>query len=276
MFSLQVAKNSLRTLWNHKYLWVFGLFAAAGAGGGGGTPGQSAATGHAEALPPWVIPVIVGATVLAVFVAIAHVVSEGALIDSVHREHKQETHTASSAFRAGIRHFWRMLGLKLLLGLVYVSSALLLVVAPVLSAMKLIPLWAGLGVTLPLAVVAVPWFLTLYFVYVFAMRYVVVEERSVTSAIRGAHRFLHGRLVKAIELLLVEAVGRMACTTVGVVAILIVGGLVGGALYLAAGLLPALVALGVVAAPAALVVGGVTGAFSSSVWTHGFLEERAC
>lgn len=275
MFSIQLAKDSLRTLWTHKYLWVFGLFAAAGAGGGGGAPSQATGS-HTADLPPWLLPVIVGAVVLSALIGVAHVVSESALIDSVHRDHDHASHSPSSALRAGLHHFWRMLGLKLLLGLVYLVTALLLVVAPALAAFKLIPLWAGITITLPLAVVAVPWFLTLYFVYLFAMRFVVVEERSVTGAIRGAHRFLHGRLVKSIELLIVETLGRMACTAIGAVAVLVIGGLLGGTLYLTLGLVPAVVGLGIVAVPAALLTGGVNGTFSSSLWTLGFLEERSC
>jgi hypothetical protein len=50
--------------------------------------------------------------------------------------------------------------------------------------------------------------------------------------------------------------------------------LLGGGVYLLWGLVPALVAGGVLALPVALAVTGAIGVFRSSVWTLHFMEAR--
>lgn len=272
---VEIAKESFRTVWEHKYLWVLGLFAAAAGGGGGGAaPGGTAGTRGAE-LPGWLLPVLIAAAVLALVILLAHVISEGALIDSVRRHTRGEKHSFSTALGSGLHHFWRVLGVKLALVGIAGASALLIVVPALLMVLRLIPVWAGLALILPLGLAAIPWLMTLYFVYMFAMRFVVVDGQSVRASIRSAYRFLHGRILDSIQLVVAEALGRAAVSLAGAVGVVIVGGALAAVLYFAWGLVPAIVAGAAIALPTALVAGGLTGAFGSSLWTIAFLEQRA-
>jgi hypothetical protein len=54
---------------------------------------------------------------------------------------------------------------------------------------------------------------------------------------------------------------------------LVPAALVGGGVYLLAGLVPALIVGGVIVAPVAAAAAGAGGAFRSSVWTLHFLQQ---
>lgn len=60
---VQIAKQSLTTAWNHKYLWLFGLFMA-GASGGGVRLDSPRAGATLGALPTWAMALLAGAALL--------------------------------------------------------------------------------------------------------------------------------------------------------------------------------------------------------------------
>ena len=99
------------------------------------------------------------------------------------------------------------------------------------------------------------------------------EGRRARDALSQARRFLHGRLVTAIKLTLLAFVGQLGGNVAAVV-VMIPAALVGGLVYLVAGLVPSLVTGGALAAPLVVAVMGATGAFRSSVWTLGFIGDR--
>jgi hypothetical protein len=272
MDPIKVGKDAFKNLWTHKSLWFFGLFLGAGGGGAGASP-QSGHGGN-QALPAWLIPVLVAAVVAAFGGLFMHVVSEAALIEGVRRNRAGTPLRIGAGMRVGMHHFWRVLGVKLLLALGLGLSGLLLAVPAVLGALGLVPLWLGVAVTVPLLFLAVPWFLTLYFVYVYALRIAVLDERGARVAIREARVYLRGRVLDSLKLLLVSFVGQMGGAAVAAALILPVVAL-GAALYFTVGLVPAIVVGAALLVPVALAAGGALGTFRSSVWTLGFLEARA-
>ena len=117
----QVARKSFQTIWKHKSLWLFGFFFAAGSGAGARTtlPQHKGGLVSTEpsAVPSWVWPVIGVGMVLGFLALLIHVMSEAALIDGATQANREEAPTIGSGFRSGRRHFWRVLGVKLLGGL---------------------------------------------------------------------------------------------------------------------------------------------------------------
>jgi hypothetical protein len=274
MQTIEIARQSLRILWTNKSLWFFGLFVST-AGGTGFSTGkaQSHAPGAASGVSTFLVVTISVAALLCLASLVMHIVSEAALIDGVRHAGRGERMGIRSGVRAGGRHFLRLLGVKLgFIGTAAVTGVA--VVAPVLvGALHMVPLWLGVGATVILALVGIPWILTVKFAYEYTMRYVVLEGRPACEAARHAWRFLHGRLVTSLKLMLLSYVGQMGGGIAGVVA-LVPATLVGVAIYFSAGLIPALVGGGLLALPCLIPIVGATGAFRSSVWTLGFLREH--
>lgn len=263
----RIAVESVRTLWAHKHLWFFGFFVAGGAGG------SYVGDGGGDA-PAWLWVAVAAAVALAACALFLHVVSESALIDGVRRLRVGEVHAVGRGFRTGLRFFAPILTVKLLAitaGLVCVGLA----AAPaVLGATGVIPLWLGLGLTVLLLLPAVPLLLTVYFVYEYALRFVVLESRGAMDALAASRRFVRGRIAGSLKLLVVDAIGQVAAGLVGGVAALVALA-IGFVVYLAAGLVPALIVGGSLLLPVAVAVAGARGTFRSSLWTIGWLDERA-
>jgi hypothetical protein len=267
---IRIAKQSLSTIRSHKYLLFFGFFVASG-GGAGANPGAHGH--HGGPLPAWIWPLLAGALVLGLAALVMHVLSEAALIDGVERAQHGERGRIGEELRASRRHFWTLAAIKLALGAAMVLSVGV-VALPIGGALAgAYPVLAGAVATALLALVAVPWLLTLYFIYMYAMRIAVLDDKKAMDSIRAAKRYLHGRIASSLTLLVAGGLGAAAVEIVGVLVALPIAAL-GLGVYFLAGLVPALVVGGVLVLPVALVVAGSVGAYRSSLWTLGFLDGR--
>lgn len=283
MRKIDLAKEALELMWRRKYLWLFGLFAGAGGGGGGngsssaGVGPGGAAAGAKDGMPEWGVPLLVGLVALAVVFTIVgvvlHVVSEAALIEGVRRDRTGERLGIRRGFTVGVGYFWRVLGLKVLFVFAFLVPVAVVATPAILGAAEVIPLGAGIAGSVLLALPAVPLLLTVYFLYEFSMRFAVLENRSARESMTAAYRFLHGRIVDSLQLLLIAIVGRMGGALVLVTLLLPVAALAAAA-YFTVGIVAA-VAVGAVALPLMMAGVGAVGTFTSSVWTLGFLEDRA-
>ncbi len=270
---IRIAKEALSTAWNHKYLWLFGFFVAGASGGGGGQGGAPTA-GGAGVVPDWVFLLLAGGAVLGLVALTMYIISEGALIEGVVKVREGEEFSIRAGFRSGLSHFWRVLGVKVLMLLAFVVSIGAAAAPAVLGKLGIIPLWLGVSITVPLALVAVPLVLTLYFIYTYALRITVLERQPVMAAIREAKEFLHGKLASSLKLLVAGGLGSVAAGLVGVL-IVVPALALGGLGYVAGGVIPAVTAGAALALPVAVAIAGALGTYRSSVWTLGFLEARA-
>lgn len=166
-----------------------------------------------------------------------------------------------------------MLGVKLGVTLLAGVATAAVVVPLGLALGERLPLGLGIAGTALLAIVGVPLVVTLWLVHQFAMRMVVLERRRAVDALRGAGRFLRGRLRYGIGLLLVSGAAQVVSGLVAAPFALLALA-VGYAGYTVGGL-PLGVGLGVlVGMPFALVVTALRETFRSRLWTVAFLEER--
>ncbi len=270
---IRIAKEALSTAWNHKYLWLFGFFVAGASGGGGGQGGAPTA-GGAGVVPDWVFVLLAGGVVLGLAALVMYVISEGALIEGVVRVREGDGFSVKAGFLSGLRHFWRVLGIKALMGLAAVLTVAAVAAPAALGKLGFIPLWLGLCVTVPAALLAVPWLLTLYFVYAYALRFAVLEGEGIRAAMGRAREFLHGKLASSLKLLVAGHLGSLAAGLIGVMVLLPALAL-GGAGYVAGGVVPAVAAGALLVLPVAVALAGALGTYRSSVWTIGYLEGRA-
>ncbi|MBI5548775.1 MAG: hypothetical protein HY901_33250 [Deltaproteobacteria bacterium] len=270
---LGIAKQAGRLVWTNKYLWFFGFFVASAGGGAGAPPKGKPSAGGAEALPGWLWPVLAAAALAGLVALILHVVSEAALIEGIQHRRENRSFGIRLGFSSGLRHFWRVVGVKMLAAAVVLAAAGLIVAPVLLAVFKALPLWIGIPLTILLALAGVPLLLTGYFLYEYALRFAVLEGAPATDAYRAAMGFLHGRIVPSVLLLVTSSVSAIVAAPLALVAA-IPAAIVGGIVYLTAGLVPAL-ASGVPVLVVLLVpVFGALGTFRSAVWTLGFLDAR--
>lgn len=269
MSVIQIVKDALVTLRKHPSLWVFGFFAAAGGGAGARVSRDGGA-----ATPDWLLPVIALSLVVALLVSAISIVSEGALIDGVRQTRRGDDYRFRAGVRAGLSYFWRLVGVKLA-----ALAATLLTIAAIASPIAAVviaggPVWAGALGSAALALTLLPWLLSVYFVYEYAMRVVVVENHGVRDAIHAAFQFLQGRVLLSLEIAVAAGLGQFAAGAVGLILALPVA-LVAGLVFWLSGPIPAAIVFGLVMAPLALCIAGALGTYRSSVWTHGYLRGRA-
>jgi len=268
-----IAKRSLNTLWTQKHLWFFGFFVAVGGGGGGGSSEGSQTSATLETLPGWVFVLMgIGLLVGLVFLVL-HVLSEAALIEGVADGHKGEHLSIRQGLRRGRKHFWKLVGLKLLVGFVMAISFAVIAAPAIMAHFGILPIWLGVVVAVMLGLVGAPWLLTVHFINKFAMRLAVLEDRGTIESIRLAKRFLHGRLGLSIKLTLMTLVGQFGGSVV-MGAVLIPTALLAGLAYLIGGIVPAAILGGLIGLPLLTLVVGATGTFRSSVWTLGFIDNH--
>jgi hypothetical protein len=267
---LRIAKDALETTWKQKRLWLYGFFVAAGGGGGGANFSEG------DSIPAWVIALIAVASVLGLAALFMHIISESALISAVAASRAGTPQPLRVGFRIGAALFARMLAVKALALLGALLTIAVIVAPVVLAVLELISLWVGVPITAVLALAAVPWLLTLYFIYEYAMRFVVLEGRTPFDALDRARAFLRGRLETTLQLLIADGIGRALAAAVGGFAVVVIGGVIGGAVYLISGhVLAAVIAGAVAVAPIAIADACVLGTYRSSIWTLGFLAARS-
>lgn len=272
---LTIARQSLTIAWRNRALWLFGFFIAASGGAGGGNPKASTGTGGSGNLPTWLWPVLVVAALMGLAAFLMHVISEGALIAQVKRVNGGETPSVRDGFRSGLSHFGVVFRLKLL------AVAAMLVVAGIvlmpvgLGIASLVPLALGAALSALTLVVLLPAVLTGYLVLEVALRVAVLEQRDAWASVTEARRYLSGRLLETLQLLVMAVVGQAGSSLLAIAALL-PGALLGLIVFaVTQALVPALVVGGVVAIPLLIPVIGFGGTLRSTVWTTGFLASRA-
>lgn len=268
MHVVTIVKDALSTLRHHPRLWVFGFFVAAG----GGTGVRLSRDGGPAA--EWIVPLAVAALAVAALVSAVNVVCEAALIDGVRTARRGEGYAIGAGMRAGVSAFWRIVGVKLAAFVTQVLTvgAMALPIGAVVLAGG--PVWAGALGTAALALTLLPWLLSVYFVYEWALRIVVVEGRGVRAAIGEGFRFLEGRVLLSLQIAVAAGLGQFAAGAVGLLFALPVAA-VAGLVFWLVGPIAAAITFGSVMAPIAICLVAALGTYRSSVWTHGYLRGRA-
>ncbi len=275
MQALDIAKSSLHTLWSNKYLWFFGFFVVGGSSGGSVSSHVGTNSNMISSLSPeLLVALLVGATLLGIASLVMHVLSEGALIDGVRCGQAKKHLGIRQAMRIGVSHFWRLLAIKIGVSVVGFLSVALITAPWLMGRFEILPLWVGGLLTATLGVAGIPWLLTIYFVYVYALRVAVMENLPAMAAARKAKLFLHGRIASSLRMMVLALVGELCGLAASVVA-LIPAALLGGLVYLSTShVLAALIVVDVCGLPLLVAVLGAAGTFRSSIWTLNYLESR--
>ena len=311
----ELIKDAFWLTLRNRYLWFFGFFAGGTSAGGGnfsfpsggpggfddgdfddfGEPGQDDFGGAAPGFDAgqWIfdnlaliLAIVALVALIVLFFIVMSLISQGALTESVAAIDRGEIRRFSTAFRAGLSNFWRVLGYYLLFILIALGLLLaiwvpigLLIWSVFAStepgvALSLLAIMSGLiGFVLMIVV-----FILLSIIGQFALREIVVRRERVVGSIGSGYRLFRRNLGKSLLVWLIQLAILIGAGIALLIALLLVG------FFLA---LPAIllyfagytIAVGVAGAVAfviwlapAVVATGAFGTFGHSYWTLAYLR----
>jgi hypothetical protein len=293
--------RSLSIVWRHRYLWVLAILGGADVGSvgfnadydrvnpaiGNATGGGSVADAGQRVVlflqDNLGVVVAVAAAVLLLAVAwlLLSSVTTGALVRASAEHDADRPFHFGPAWRAGLASFWSVLGLKLM-GLLFGFA--LVVAIGVLVLLGVLSFGAGAGGALAVVVIVgvllvvalIPFGILLGILFMLATRTVVLEQQGAGEALSRSlllmrRRFGRTLLVWLVQVGLSLGVGLAAVLVLGLLLVVLAAPTVAAAATggLAGALLVGIPALLLMLA-AALLVGGLTGAYFSTYWTLAF------
>ena len=306
-----LVSRAWRLTWRHRFLWVLGLFAASTTGSCSGSPGgvqwQTDAQEVERTLPElgralgevgrWFADNLALVVSLAVFAAllglaffVVSLIAQGAMARATEDVARNRPTSLHQAWQAGLRFFWRYLGLWLLLlaigiaVLVMFGILFLLFVAGSAAAdgvarTTFIVVLVLLG--LASFLVALPLLVGLTIVVAYAQRAIVVEDVGPWDALGVGVRLLRDRLGASLIVWLISlALGIGAAFALGLAAVLLLiplGG-IGALLFLTTGVSAGSIAYAVVAGlvfiGAMWFLAAIVNTYFWHFWTLAYLDLR--
>jgi hypothetical protein len=311
----ELIKDAFWLTLRNRFLWFFGFFAGGTSAGGGnfsfpsggpggfddddfddfGEPGQGDFGGATPGFDPsqWIfdnlaliLAIVALVALIALFFIVMSLISQGALTESVAAIDRGESRRFSTAFRAGLSNFWRVLGYYLLFILIALGLLLLIVVPLALlvvgvfagtesvGARVLTAVLAGLIGFVLMIVVLIP----LSIIGQFALREIVVRRERVVGSIGSGYRLFRRNLGKSLLVWLIQlavsiGIGIALLIIFFILALILIGPGVGllVANYTALGI-PVLIVGGLIFLAPLIVALGVFGTFGHSYWTLAYLR----
>jgi hypothetical protein len=224
-----ILKRTWEITWRNKALWILGILASCNGGGRGGAGGGNFSGGNfrgqglgdagqafeqfADNETFWVVVAIAAIVLLGLsllFLALG-VIGQGGLIAAFHKADQGVTLSLAEAFRYGVERFWRMLGLQIIVGLVFLVLFLILLL-PILAA-TVLTLGVALICLLPLLCLLIPLGLTVPIFLQFAQMAIVVEGRGIMDSIRRAWEVIRGNVGPVLVMGLILVVGSFFAQT---------------------------------------------------------------
>jgi hypothetical protein len=305
----KLIRDAWATTWRYRFLWVLGILAGGGVGvpalnGGGGSSGwrvnqadldntnpQLAAA--ARDITEWSVanaPLLVFAVVVfglfLLGLVVLSMIAQGSMARATADLAIGQPSSLGRAWQAGLRLFWRYLGLWLMLivigALVAATVAGLAVLAFGAGAIAQAPsLTAALLALLAVVLLTILIFggLALSIVIAFAQRAIAVEDVGPVDAIRSGWRLLRAHLGDSLLAWLINlglAIASGVVVVAGVIAACALLFAFGAALWAAVGFTAPIFAYGGLAIVALLAVvvmlGGIANTFFWNYWTLAYLR----
>ena len=293
-----ILSRAWKITWENKVLWIFGILAAMGngaAGGGGGAGGGDGggrdfgpgglelpppARRFVESPDPRIIAIVIGVICVLVLIALVlfvlSIIGRGGLIGGVRLADDNGRVTFGEAWRVGLRNFWRVFLIGLIVGVVVIGLVLILLVPGIFFSITIIGLLCGLPLIFAFVVAAIVLGIVAYFAQIAA----VVEDLSVTAALGRAWEVIRANLgdiiILGIVLIVAQAViGVVIALPVIVTLIPIVFAVIGfinESQNMAVGGLIVAGLCFVAYLPVLIVLGGVLETWITSAWTLAYRQ----
>ena len=287
-----VLKKAFQITFRHKFLWIFGLFLGVSSGGanfgtfntgnfsGTNTSSTNIQSGAQNFFTDYLwIFIIVGIVVflIMIVVVVLSFISQGALIGGVNKIATNKKTGFKDSLKIGAHHFWRILGISILIGIAALLLLLFLGVPTVL--LFVFKLWLPAILLLLLTIfIFFPVAIVLGIITIYAFRYTVIKETRVIESIKsGWHMFRHNLWASLLITLIIFLIS-MISGIVLLLAFLIVGiplallGFISYAALKLTGVIIVLVLGAVILGFIILLYGAILNTFSSTAWTLFFRE----
>ncbi|MGB7060782.1 MAG: hypothetical protein WBF13_00330 [Candidatus Zixiibacteriota bacterium] len=271
-----LVRRALDIMWKFKYLWIFGFFLEFGSGTGGwfGNLPEKIKLPMGD----FISGALVGAIILLVLVGfliflvflIMYLISQGGLIHCVWKIESGEKPTLRDGWNAGIKNFWRILGISVLI-LIFIVASAVITLGPfvvLIIALKIVGLLSAL-VLFPVFLVLL---VALILVGLYAERTCVIEGKGVFDSLAGGWEMLKSNLGSSLVMALIG----IGSTMVYVLGFVIVGlllalpfvalGLINLLLGIFLGVIVGLVYIGLASA--------MWGTYIDSLWTMAYLDMK--
>lgn len=221
-----VINQAFRLTWKYKFLWIFGFFMS-GSGGGfnlnfnpsgfGGNFGTESRTARlTQMFMAWVfdnLGLVIAIGLFLVFLwlvfFILSVISQAAIVGAANEAEESKTSSFGQAFQIGLKYFWRVLGLLVLIFLLVLGVILLfigipvglLIYAAVNRSWTAVPFIVLLLILLILAFIAFA--VTVALIQLYALRYIVISGSRVGESIGQGWRLFKNNVGKTLLLWLI-------------------------------------------------------------------------
>jgi len=244
----KIINNSFKTAWEHKSLWILGLFA------GGTFTGFNFPSNDIN------------------FKKYIDFESLGMGRDFMDAMPPVELiYTLAGSFKAGLHHFWRFLGLFLLSFFVTgISIVVLVLIGVVFFIIHVAVGLISLLFLIPLLILVI---FTITNIYSLTQRAMVVRDISIGDALEEAfflfrNNLLNNLIIFLIHLGLTIGLG-LAAAIIWLIASLPIGAIV---MAMGVGLVPAMIIGLILGLPVSFVVGGFLGTVFSNIYTYFYFE----
>jgi hypothetical protein len=219
----EVLTRAWQIVWKHKVLWIFGIFAAcsrgngggsgSGGGGGGGTgPGNQPFPQLQQTFDqigqwinenPWVVVAFVLLVLVLVVLAIflGTIGRIGLIRGTYQAERGAERLAFGELFSESMPYFWRVFGLSLLIGLIFLLLLLPLVLFGVLTA------GIGFACLLPLICILIPVGFAVSVILEQANAAIVLEDLGIQAGLRKGWDVARANIGPMIALGLILLIG---------------------------------------------------------------------
>jgi hypothetical protein len=271
----KLIKDALGLAWRKRYLWVFGFFAGAGSPNIDNKMAAEKlgdAWEWAAANPGLVAVLLLAALALGLVFWVLQVVSQGSLVRGASDAEQGMESGFETALSHGLRSFWPVLGLQLLLIAAIVGAVALTAGPPIMMV-----IFGGTGVKVLgvawLVAAAIPLLaglVTAGLIWNYSLRFCVLHRQRVFQSIGSSWSlikcdFSESVILFAIGLGIGLALGLAVVLALIVLAIPFV---ILGIINLALGLVPGLL----IGVPAFILSICILGVFQSAYWTLGFMR----
>jgi hypothetical protein len=276
-----LVRKALDIMWKFKYLWIFGFFLEFGSGSGGwfgnlpdkikAPIGDFVCCGSLEdALVGVIIMLALVALLVFVVFLIMYIISQGGMVHCVWRINQGEKTTLRDGWDAGVKNFWRVLGIAVMV-IIFALVAAMVTILPfvaTLIAFKLLGLISGF-IFLPIFLVLI---VTIILVDLFAIRTCVIEGKGVFDSLAAGWNMFRSNLGPSLIVALIGIGSTMAYVfgfvAVGVLLILPFIALAAFSLFMgiALGGMVGLLYIGIVSA--------LWGTYIDSLWTLAYLDIK--
>lgn len=271
-----LVKRALDIMWKFKYLWVFGFFLEFGSGTGGwfGNLPEKVKLPVGDFLSgalvgAIVLLVLVGLVVFMLFL-IMYIISQGGLIHCVWRIESGENPTLRHGWDAGIKNFWRILGISIIILIFILASGLVTIVPFIL----LLLAFKALGIVS--GIILFPIFLalliTLILIDLYATRTCIIEGKGVFDSLAGGWEMLKTNLRPSLVVGLI-GIGSTMVYVFGFVAV----GLLLALPFIALGFLNLFLGIFLAVVFGLIYIGvlsAVWGTYIDSLWTQAYLDMK--